>query len=127
VRVIERPALRAIRVGGKTAASSLVAGLGGSPHWLFHQENSLSRSAHMNRPSIVTLLFIVISVPFVRGDAESDARQMEGTWKPRSAEFAGDGYPKKILDTMKLVLKGETYLVDVGGQLDEGKCKRDPA
>jgi uncharacterized protein (TIGR03067 family) len=28
---------------------------------------------------------------------------------------------------MKLVLKGETYLVDVGGQPDEGKCKRDPA
>ena len=81
----------------------------------------------MIQSSIFTLLVIALSGPFSPGDAESDAQKLEGTWKPQSAEMAGAQYPQKVLDTMTLVLKGETYLVDVGGQKDEGKCKHDSA
>jgi uncharacterized protein (TIGR03067 family) len=54
-------------------------------------------------------------------------KQMDGTWKPQTAELAGQKYPQKILDTMKLVIKGEGYLVEVGGHTDEGRTKIDPA
>ena len=62
-----------------------------------------------------------------RGDSGPDMKEIEGTWKPQSAELAGKPYPQKILDTMKLVMKGETYLVEVAGQPDEGRTKLDPA
>jgi uncharacterized protein (TIGR03067 family) len=77
----------------------------------------------MNRAWLVSLFFIALTGPMSRADEGPDMRQMEGTWKPQSAELAGKPYPQKILDSMKLVMKGETYLVDVAGQPDEGQTK----
>ena len=82
---------------------------------------------HMNRAWLVSLFFIALTGPMSRADVGPDMKQMEGTWKPQSAELAGKPYPQKILDTMKLVVKGETYLVEVAGQPDEGQTKLDPA
>jgi uncharacterized protein (TIGR03067 family) len=79
------------------------------------------------RQSIALLLLISFVGPLARGDADSDVRAMEGTWLPLSAELAGEKYPEEILKTMKLILKGEKYTVEVGGQTDEGTCKLDPA
>lgn len=81
----------------------------------------------MNRVWLVSLLFTAIVSTMARGDEGSDGKPLEGTWKPESAELAGKAYPTKILESMKLVLKGETYLVDVAGQLDEGRTKLDPS
>jgi uncharacterized protein (TIGR03067 family) len=61
-----------------------------------------------------------------RGDADADIRQMDGTWLPLSAELAGEKWPDEILKTIKLTIKGDKYLVNVGGQNDEGTVKLDP-
>ena len=81
----------------------------------------------MIHSSIITFFIIGLCGPIARGNAESDAPKLEGTWKPQSAELAGKPFPQPVVDSMKLTLKGETYLVDVGGQLDEGKCTHDSA
>jgi uncharacterized protein (TIGR03067 family) len=73
------------------------------------------------------LLLAALAGTRVLGDGGPDMKPMDGTWKPQSAELAGRKYPQKILDTMKLVLKGESYLVEVGGHIDEGRTKLDPA
>jgi uncharacterized protein (TIGR03067 family) len=71
------------------------------------------------------LLLIVSLAPFARGGDESDARLMNGTWKPVSAELAGEPWAQKVLDIMKLDIKDENYTVHVGDQSDEGTVKRD--
>jgi len=81
----------------------------------------------MDRAWLISLLFIALTGPMARGDSGPDVKEMEGTWKPQVAEFAGKPYPQKVLDTMKLVMKGETYLVEVAGKPDEGRTKLDPA
>jgi uncharacterized protein (TIGR03067 family) len=59
-------------------------------------------------------------------DAGAASRDLEGTWLPLSAEFAGENYPDQILKTMKLTLKDKNYTVTVGDQIDEGTWKIDP-
>jgi uncharacterized protein (TIGR03067 family) len=81
----------------------------------------------MARQNIVSLLFIALLSPVARAGDGSDTRDMEGTWKPLSAELAGEKWPQKILDTMKLTMKGDKYTVEVGGRNDEGTVTLDPA
>jgi uncharacterized protein (TIGR03067 family) len=76
---------------------------------------------------IVCLLFVLLIGPVAHGGAESDAREMDGTWKPVSAELAGEQWAQRVLDSMKLVLKDEKYTVHVGDQNDEGTVTRDPS
>jgi uncharacterized protein (TIGR03067 family) len=92
----------------------------------FLERDALLGSIDMNRLWVVALLFTALSGSLARGEGGSDMTQMEGTWRPETAELAGREYPKKILDSMKLVVKGETYLVEVGGHTDEGTTKLDP-
>jgi uncharacterized protein (TIGR03067 family) len=80
----------------------------------------------MTRHLIVCLPFILALVPSARGFADPDSRAMDGTWKPLSAELAGKPWPQGLLDTIKLVLKGDQYTVEIGEQSDEGTVKRDP-
>lgn len=61
-------------------------------------------------------------------DAKDDSKQMKGTWKPATAELAGNAFPEQILKMMKLVLDGDKYYVTVGqAPPDEGTVKLDPA
>jgi uncharacterized protein (TIGR03067 family) len=76
--------------------------------------------------SMLTLLFAVLSASSADAGTESDAKNLEGVWKPKSAEIAGQPWPQKLLDSTKLTLKGDTYEVDVSGQLDQGTCAHDP-
>jgi uncharacterized protein (TIGR03067 family) len=62
-----------------------------------------------------------------RDDATDDRKQMDGTWLPVSAEMAGAKYPDQILKSMKLVLKDDSYTVEVGKQTDLGTTKIDPS
>ena len=80
----------------------------------------------MTRLSIVCLLFVSLIGAAARGDAIPDTQAMEGTWKPITAELAGQPWPMQILDTMKLIIKDDKYTVWVGEQSDEGTVERNP-
>jgi uncharacterized protein (TIGR03067 family) len=79
----------------------------------------------MTRRTVVSLLFIALLSPVVGAADGPEARELEGIWKPLSAELAGSKYPQKILDTMKLTVKDGKYTVEVAGKLDEGTVTHD--
>ncbi len=73
----------------------------------------------------VTLSLILASVVCCRDDKD-DAKTMDGTWVPASAELAGDKWPDEFLKKMKLVTKGDKYTVTFGQVTDQGTVKLDP-
>jgi uncharacterized protein (TIGR03067 family) len=81
----------------------------------------------MSRRIIACMLLSAVLSSLAHAGTESDAREMDGIWKPLSAELAGKKYPQKILDTIKLVVKDGKYMVEVGGLSDEGTVTYDPA
>lgn len=81
----------------------------------------------MTRQRIASLLFVFSIGPVAQAGAEPEAREMDGIWKPVSAELAGKRWTKQILDSMKLILKDDKYTVQIGEQNDEGTVKRDPS
>ncbi len=81
----------------------------------------------MTRQRIVCLLLVSLIGVVARAGADSDAPEMDGTWKPVAAELAGEQWTKQVLDSMKLILKDDKYTVQVGEQSDEGEVKRDPS
>jgi uncharacterized protein (TIGR03067 family) len=64
-----------------------------------------------------------------RGDAgaRDDAKKMQGTWKPVTAELGGKPFPDEALKAMKLVLADGKYTVTTAEQPDEGTVKLDPS
>src|SRR5262249_33889467 len=74
--------------------------------------------------SVMLSLFLAAVV--CCGEGQDDAKAMEGTWLPTTAEVAGKKLPDKTLKTIKLALKGDSYTVTVGEQTDRGKVKLDP-
>jgi uncharacterized protein (TIGR03067 family) len=56
-------------------------------------------------------------------DKEID--KVQGTWLPASAELGGNAYPDEVRKTIKLTIKGDTYLVTVGKNPDRGNIKLD--
>ncbi len=83
----------------------------------------------MLRQTIGCVVWIVVvgsSLAMCRCGAAAENSEVDGEWKPLSAELAGKKYPQKILDTMKLTVKEGKYTVKVGGQNDEGTVTYDP-
>jgi uncharacterized protein (TIGR03067 family) len=79
------------------------------------------------KPALLVSVVSLFSMALMaRGSAADDTKLLDGTWLPVTAEIAGEKYPDKILKTMKLVLNGEKYKVEVGDQIDEGTSKADP-
>jgi uncharacterized protein (TIGR03067 family) len=72
---------------------------------------------------LTVLLFLAPDV--CCGDAKDDAKALEGTWLPETAELAGQKFPDEVRKTIKLVLKGDTYTVTVGEATDRGTVKLD--
>ncbi len=76
-----------------------------------------------------TVLACVCMGSIVRADESSpagdDAKKVQGTWKPVSAEVAGKPFPDDVLKTMKLILADGKYTVMVREQPDEGTVKLD--
>jgi uncharacterized protein (TIGR03067 family) len=60
-------------------------------------------------------------------DAKDEAKKMEGTWLPSSAELAGEKFPDEVRKTIKLVLADDKYTVTVGKNPDKGTVKLDPS
>jgi uncharacterized protein (TIGR03067 family) len=81
----------------------------------------------MTRQTNVCLVFVALIGPATFGAGGSDSSEMDGTWKPLEAELAGKKWPQEILDSMKLIIKGDKYTVLVGDHSDEGTVKSDPS
>jgi uncharacterized protein (TIGR03067 family) len=85
----------------------------------------------VNRLFCWCVLVCVCAGPFARGGGDAgkgeDAKKMQGTWKPVTAELAGKPYPDAVLKTMTLVLTDGKYAATVGEGTDEGTVKLDPA
>jgi uncharacterized protein (TIGR03067 family) len=76
------------------------------------------------------VLLAALTVPFVGVSAHADEKSavdpLDGTWKPVTAQFAGQPFPDEVLKTMKLVVDKGKYTVFVGDQADEGTVVVDP-
>src|SRR5262249_57132292 len=74
-----------------------------------------------------SVLVCVCAGPLARADeaanAKEDAKKMQGTWKPVSAELGGNPFPDEVLKTMKLVLTDGKYTVTDAKQTDTGTHK----
>lgn len=81
----------------------------------------------MKKTLLVLIAASVISL--LAADSPADSKQMEGTWKPSSAELAGTPLPPPVLKAITLKIVGETYEVTVAGEPrpDQGFCKINPA
>jgi uncharacterized protein (TIGR03067 family) len=49
----------------------------------------------------------------------------DGTWKPVSVELGGQPLPDEVLQTMELMLEGNSYVMRAGEQLDRGTIALD--
>jgi uncharacterized protein (TIGR03067 family) len=78
-----------------------------------------------------SMLVCVSAAPMAVGDDDAgdrdDAKRVQGTWKPVTAEFAGKPFPEEVRKAMTLVLTDGKYTVTIGEQKDEGTWKLDPA
>ncbi len=61
------------------------------------------------------------------GTAPPDASKLlDGTWLPVEAILNGQKFSEEVLKTMKLIVKGGQYTVQVGPPTDQGTLKLDP-
>jgi uncharacterized protein (TIGR03067 family) len=84
----------------------------------------------MKLPMIVaTSLFLAVLGAGARRDDDEKVKkvlgEMTGTWIPSAAELDGEKLPKRVYETIKLVIKDEKYTVTVGKQVDEGTVTLD--
>jgi uncharacterized protein (TIGR03067 family) len=64
------------------------------------------------RYSFLICMFLLVSC--------SRQNPIEGIWVPISAELNGRPFPDEILKTIQLSIKGNDYVVNVGGVVDHG-------
>lgn len=76
---------------------------------------------------LVVAAFVLV-VPARAGDVKEEMKQLDGAWAPAKAELAGQSLPDETLKTMKLVLAGGNYKLEVNGTVaDQGTLTIDPA
>jgi uncharacterized protein (TIGR03067 family) len=77
------------------------------------------------------ILSLACAVGFVGGCATEhpfdDAKAVQGTWKPATAEFAGQAMADRILKSISLKLEDGKYVVYVGNEPDRGTYTLDSA
>jgi len=71
-------------------------------------------------------LVLLLTVAAQGGDAK-DGKSMDGTWLASAAELGGKMFPDEIRKSIKMVLKGNKYVVTVGQAPDQGTVKLDPS
>ena|SRR5688572_8636175 len=65
-----------------------------------------------------------------RGDekpAKDDIKKLEGDWKVTTWQQAGAELPGEALETVKWSVKGDKYTFEMGGEMEDGTIKVDPA
>jgi uncharacterized protein (TIGR03067 family) len=84
------------------------------------------------KPFLLAGLVVVLALaPCGRCDSPkttaADAKAIQGTWLPETAELAGKPFPEEVTKSIRLVLgDGGKYTVTVGDRVDEGTTKIDP-
>ena len=80
----------------------------------------------MIRSLCIALVLVTLLTPCSRNVFAKDADEAtQGTWLAIAAELGGQKYPDDIVKTIRLVVKGDTYLVTVGTAPDRGTVKLD--
>lgn len=72
---------------------------------------------------LIATSMVLMAVSNAWSDEKEEAKAMEGTWIPVTAEMGGQKFPDEVTKTIKLVLKGAEYTVNVGERVDKGTCK----
>lgn len=72
-------------------------------------------------------LFLAMSVSCRSGgdDTKNDAKSIDGTWLPSTAELGGEKFPDEVRKSIKLVIGDGKYTVTVGQEPDRGAVKLD--
>ena len=65
-------------------------------------------------------LAIAATLPAFAAESVSDAKAVQGSWKPVSAELAGQPMPEAVLKTISLNLADGKYEAMGGGHPDYG-------
>jgi uncharacterized protein (TIGR03067 family) len=78
--------------------------------------------------AIVVVLILPVAVVLAddKEDAKKELRRLTGTWKGVSAIIDGKELPKEEAETMRLVVKGESYTFDTGKYKVEGTHQVNP-
>lgn len=77
------------------------------------------------RTLIVVVLILSFSMVGWSGTIP-DRESIQGTWLPSAAEFAGMKFPDEIRKSLRMVIKGDQYLVTEAGSPDQGTLKLNP-
>lgn len=72
-------------------------------------------------------LAVGASLPVIAADSSTDAKIVQGNWKPAKAELAGQPMPDAVLKIISLKLDNGKYEVLVGDAPDKGTYTIDPA
>jgi uncharacterized protein (TIGR03067 family) len=79
-------------------------------------------------PLVLMLFFSLVARSTDAKDADTkDADAIQGIWLPTAAELAAEQLPDDIRKTIKLVIKGDHYLLTVGTDVDKGTVKLNPS
>jgi uncharacterized protein (TIGR03067 family) len=65
-------------------------------------------------------LVVAASLTAFAADAPDDAKAVQGSWTPVTAELAGQPMPEAVLKSISLKLDNGKYEVSVGGNPDKG-------
>ena len=72
-------------------------------------------------------LAVAASLSAFAADSPADAKAVQGSWKPVSAELAGQPMPDAVVKSISLKLDGGQYEVFVGDKPDRGTYTLDSA
>src|SRR5262249_30880241 len=72
---------------------------------------------------IAAALVLCFSSLTVVGGGAKDADATQGSWRAAAAELGGKEFPEKVRESIKLVIKDNTYTVTIGKVVDKGTVK----
>lgn len=85
---------------------------------------SLTRHFHMKH-ILLSTLFLVVSLTTFAASETDDAKSVQGTWIPKTAELGGKPMADEVLKTISLKLDNGKYEVFVGDEPDRGTYTMD--
>lgn len=70
--------------------------------------------------AFISFVIVTLISGLVSGSLDSDAKMLEGKWKPVKAELAGQPVGDEVLKIISLKMDGSKYEVFVGDEPDRG-------
>jgi uncharacterized protein (TIGR03067 family) len=75
--------------------------------------------------SVIVALLLIARTALSEGSKDKDIDKVQGTWLAESAELGGQAFPEDVRKTIRLTIKGDTYVVTLGKGPDRGNIKLD--